>query len=139
MKLAALLVVAGCATQYAYTFQPIAPKPDPDLEAAAQIDAATGVVLLELANHTDDLLQVQWSAITLAGPGAPASLRPDVDPGWLQPGARVSARLFPLALPREGAKAAANEGRQFQLTVPVIARRESKVYQLTLTAHVREL
>ena len=73
-------------------------------------------------------------------PAETTKTRPNhVDLGWLPPGVTLAARLFPLALPHSGSAALANQGRRFQLNVPVIVRREAKVYHFTLAAHVREL
>jgi len=92
-----------------------------------------------VTNKTDQVLQVAWAEISITRPdGTGTALRPDVDLGWLPPGVTLAARLFPIALPHSGSAALANQGRRFQLNVPVIVRREAKVYNFTLTAHVRE-
>ena len=153
LGLVALLASAGCATPYAYDFHLTDPgvRPpanpggaeaieDADVRAEIFVDVAAGAVLLNLTNKTDQVLQIEWAAITLArDDGGVTSLRPDVDLGWLQPQASVAARLFVVALPHSGSEAAAYEGRRFQLNVPAIVRRQSKLYHYALTAHVRAL
>ena len=101
---------------------------------------AAASVLLELTNKTDQVLQIQWAGITLTrSDGRVTSLRPDVDLGWIQPHATVTARLFAIALPRSGSKAAAYEGQRFHLNLPAVVRREQKLYHYALSAHVRKL
>jgi hypothetical protein len=153
LGLMALLASAGCATPYAYDFHLTNPgvhpaaKPggaetieDADVRAEVLVEAAAGAVLLSVTNKTDQVLQIEWAAITLTrSDGSVTGLRPDVDLGWLQPQATLAARLFGLALPRSGREAAAYEGRRFQLNVPAVVRRQSKVYHYALTAHVRAL
>jgi len=140
MRIAVLLVaLGGCATRYAYTFRD-QPLQDPDLAAAITVDADAGALRLELENRTDQMMQVAWTeiAITRLG-GRSTTLRPDTDLGWIPPGERIAAHLVRIALPREGGAAAANDGRQFRVDVPVVVRREPKVYHLTLVAHLREI
>jgi hypothetical protein len=135
-----LLACVGCASQYAYTFHVNEPVEDNDLKAAIVVDTVADDVTLELTNKTDAVLQVDWASTAITGKrGRVSQLRPDVDLGWIRPGATVTARLFPLALPRKGDEAAAYEGQRFDLMVPVIVRRESKQYHYALVAHVREL
>jgi hypothetical protein len=151
--LVALLASSGCATPYAYDFHLTDPgvrpptKPggaeaieDADVRAEIFVDVAAGAVLLNVTNKTDQVLQVEWAAITLTrSDGQVTSLRPDVDLGWLQPQATVAARLLVIALPRSGSEAAAYEGRRFQLNVPAVVHRQPKLYHYALTAHVRAL
>ena len=135
-----LLASAGCATQYAYAFRVDEPPADPNLEARIAVDTISDDIALELTNKTDQVLQVEWADIAITGAkGRVSRLRPDVDLGWIQPGATVEAKLFPLALPRSGDAAAAYEGQRFLLSVPVIVRREATVYHYSLVAHVRAL
>jgi hypothetical protein len=149
--LVALLAGIGCARSYTYTFHLAdpgahpAPRPgdpdmleDADLKAEVLVDAADAAVRLDMTNKTDEVLQVAWAEISLVRPdGIATTLRPDADLGWLAPGAKQAARLFPIVLPHEGSAAAANRNRQFQLNVPVIVRREAKVYHFNLIANVR--
>ena len=140
MRVAVLLVaLAGCATRYEYSFREV-PLQDPDLAARIAVDSDAGALRLELENRTDQMMQVGWTeiAITRLG-GRGTTLRPDVDLGWIPPGERVAAHLLRIALPREGGDAAANDGRQFRVDVPVVVRREPKVYHFTLVAHLREI
>ena len=153
LGLVALLASASCATPYAYDFHltdpgvrpPASPGgseaiEDADLRAAIFVDVAAGAVLLNVTNKTDQVLQIEWTAITLTrGDGSVTDLRPDVDLGWLQPQATVAARLVVVALPHSGREAAAYEGRRFQLNVPAIVRRQPKLYHYALTAHVHPL
>lgn len=146
----ALWLTAGCATQYAYTFEVSNPGAkrsapntpdiidDADLMAEVLVDTVADAIQLALTNKTDQVLQVDWANVALTRPGGAATmLRPDTDLGWIAPGAHVVARLFPFALPRKGDAAAANNGQTFQLAVPTTVRREAKVFRYTLVAHVR--
>jgi hypothetical protein len=136
----ALLASAGCATPYAYDFHLTAPTEDADVGAEILVDVAAGALRLDITNKTDELLQVEWAAITLTrSDGRVTSLRPDVDLGWIQPHATLAARLFAIALPRSGSEATAYEGQRFQLNLPAVVRREPKIYHYALSAHVREL
>lgn len=149
MRVLAFLVVAGCATPYAYTFRWVDPevrvaadgtqaREDADVKAAVRVDGAA--VLLALTNKTDEVLQVQWSEISLSRPdGQPAALRPDVDLGWIAPGATTAARLLPLVVPHHGPDALAYEQGQFGLDVPMTVRREPRRYRFTLIASVHKL
>jgi hypothetical protein len=152
LALVARLALVGCASRYDYTFHLTDPGVHPagapgeremledaDVKAEILVDGEAEAVLLDVTNKTDQVLQVEWAEISFTRPdGTWTTLRPDVDLGWLQPGAMLAARLFPLGLPHSGSAAAANQGRRFQLNVPVIVRREAKAYHFTLTAHVRE-
>jgi hypothetical protein len=113
---------------------------DADLRAEISVDVPGAAILLSVTNKTDQVLQIGWAAISLTGAdGSVADLRPDADLGWVEPQATAAARLVALALPRSGGDAAAYEGRQFQLNVPAVVRRQSRVYHYALTAHVRAL
>lgn len=134
--LAVLALLAGCAGHYAYDFRPTAVPPDRDVAAAVHVDPVSHAVVLDLTNHTDQVVQVQWPEITLARPdGKVTSLRPERDLGWIQPGATVAARLAPFAL----ADDAASNGRLFHVDVPMIVRREGRTVRFTLAAYAREL
>jgi hypothetical protein len=153
LGLLVLLASVGCASRYAYTFQLTDPGAhhatsagesdaieDADLKAEILVDPTADALVLDLTNKTDQVLQIDWAKIAIARPsGNTTTLRPDVDLGWLLPGAHTAAKLFPIALPRSGRAAVANEGRAFRLSVPAIVRREVRVYHFTLVAHVREL
>ena len=136
-----LLAFAGCASPYAYEFHVTDPGvDDQDVGAAILVDVPAAAVLLEVTNKTDEVLQVDWAAITLTrSDGSVSTLRPDVDLGWLQPHATVAARLFPIALPHSGNQAAAYEGQRFQLNLPAIIRREPRLYHYALSAHVHKV
>ena len=132
------LLVACSGPDYTYTFRVGGPTGDRDVTAELVVDARAGAIDLALTNHTDAEVQVRWADVALARPdGSVVALRPDADLGWIKPGARVAARLFPFVLPR-GDGAAAYEGRAFRLDVPAIVRRENKVYRFDLVAHVRK-
>ena len=152
LALLGLAGLAGCAPRYAYTFhltgpdvhpaaRPGAPEAveDADVKAEILVDGAAEAVLLDVTNKTDQVLQVAWAEISLSRPDGTATvLRPDADLGWIQPGGTLSARLLPLGLPQAGSAALVNQGRRFELNVPVIVRREAKAYHFPLTAHVRQ-
>lgn len=136
-----LAMLAGCASEYAYTFHVTDPAAaDPDLGATVLVDAATQSIELDLLNKTDQVVQVQWAEIAITRPdGKTTKLHPDVDLGWVQPGRQVHATLLPLALPHRGDAAARYQGQHFELDVPVIVRREPRVLHFTLASTVREL
>jgi hypothetical protein len=135
-----VLLATACATHYAYKFEPGQPTADADLAAELVVDPDAGALSLALSNQTDQVLQIDWANITLTAPdGSVATLRPDADLGWLQPTARIAARLGPVALPRTGSAAAANDAQTFQVSVPAIVRREPKLYRYNLVAHVHAL
>lgn len=134
-----LLGCAACAPHYAYTFE-IPAAADRDLGADIVVDAKANTIALDLTNRTDQVLQIEWAKVSITDKsGLVTPLRPDWDLGWLQPGASVSAHLYPLALPDRGKAAAAYEGESLELTVPVIVRREAKQYHYSLVAHVHEI
>jgi hypothetical protein len=109
--LVVLLASVGCASHYAYTFQLTDPgaqhattagEPDAiedaELKTEILVDTVADALVLGLTNKTAQVLQVDWPKITIArSSGNATTLRPDVDLGWLPPGARVTARLFPIA------------------------------------------
>jgi hypothetical protein len=150
--LAAVCLATGCATHYAYSFRVTDPgvRPatapgqpdtieDADLVTAILVDATAESIVLAVSNKTDQILAVDWAGIALAHPdGARTTMRPDVDLGWIQPGASVTARLFPLALPRTGGRAAAYQGQRFVLSVPMVVRREPRVVEIQLASRVTE-
>lgn len=136
-----LAILAGCASEYAYTFHVTEPAAgDPDVAATVLVDAATQSIQLDLLNRTDQVVQVQWTAIALTRPdGKTTALHPDADLGWIEPGRQMRATLLPLALPHRGDAAAHYQGQRFELDVPVIVRREPRVLHFTLASTVREL
>jgi len=148
---ALLLASTSCTTTYAYRFQltdpgaRLAKTPSDrdvleDKDVKAEVQISDGAILLDLTNKTDEVLQVEWSKIALdRGDGTRSAPRPDVDMGWIQPGAKAAARLVPLALPRSGKAAAAYEQRHLELDVPLILRHEANVYRLHFIAHVQAL
>lgn len=153
--LSLLLAHASCATPYAYTFRlenQGARPPNTRTDGHAVVDDAdlrselfldpTGAraVLLALTNKTEQLLQVEWTKITITdAAGNTTKLHPDVDLGWLPAGTSTTARLIPFALPPSGAEAARYQGLRFELVVPTIVRREPKVYRHAFMAQVKEL
>jgi hypothetical protein len=146
---AALLL--GCATPYEYSFRPASPaaaagfRPgeravieDADLRAEILLDPTTQAILLELTNKTDQVLQVGWTRITMTcSDGSTTTPRPEVDLGWIPPGATQPARLVSFVLPRAGDRAAAYQGKRFELAVPVVVRRETRTYRYSFTADAR--
>ncbi len=135
---AAVLLLQGCVTPFGYRFEQLGPPGDADLEAHVEVDATRArAVTLQVANKTDLPLQVGWADITLVGPdGRTTALRPDVDLGWVEPGATLTGQLGPFTLPTEGDAALAYQGRQFELQVPVVVRREPRVLHTVLLVHV---
>ena len=141
--------MVGCSSTYAYTFHVADGKPaapggletveDADMKAEIVVDAASQAVRLDLTNKTDDVVQVEWAAIAFVRKdGRGMQLHPDVDLGWIKPGATQSARLFPLAFPRHAHAALDDDNQTFELRVPMIVRHEDKTYRYALTAHVRK-
>jgi nitrogen regulatory protein PII-like uncharacterized protein len=147
------LASAGCASHYAYDFHLVSPGVHPamnlggaemvedaDVRVEILVDVTAAAVLLDITNKTDEVLQVEWAAITLTcSDGRVTSLRPDVDLGWIQPHGTIAARLFAIALPSSGSEAAAHEGQLFQLNLPGVVRREPRLYNYALRAHVHKV
>ena len=149
-----LLACVGCAMPYAYSFHVENPdarlsaKPnqrevldDADVRAEILVDpTGARAILLDLTNKTDQVLQVEWGQITMTGSdGSSTSPRPHVDLGWILPGASMSARLVPFALPPSGDRAAGYQGCHFELVVPMIVRREPKLYRYSFAVDVRRM
>ncbi|HUJ58814.1 MAG TPA: hypothetical protein VLX92_09985 [Kofleriaceae bacterium] len=146
------VVLAGCAPTYRYSFDLTEPLGSPqlqdngpqvvsdaDVQADLRIDADGDKVVIGVQNKTDQVLQVEWSNITLTRPdGSVTTLRPGDDVGWVKPGEKVAAELFPVVLPHKGDAAAAYDGRRLQLAVPMIVRRAARTYHFTFTAHTRK-
>jgi hypothetical protein len=154
LALGVLLASMGCATPYAYSFRldtqearPAAKPEQRDVAADADVRAEilvdpTGAraILLDLTNKTDQVLQVDWGKITMTrSDGSSTSPRPHVDLGWIPPGATINARLVPFALPPAGDRAASYQGSRFELLVPMIVRREPKLYRYSFTVDVRPI
>jgi hypothetical protein len=154
LTLGALSVFASCAPSYAYTFHlenrdvRASSKPDgqegledADLRVEILVDpTAARAIYLTLTNKTDQVLQVEWTNITMSGPGkGEVTLRPEMDLGWVLPGATVHTRLVPFALPPSGNQAAEYQGRRFELVLPVIVRREPRAYHYAFVATVEKL
>jgi hypothetical protein len=151
---AALLVLASCATPYAYQFVPLdggaardsalagcPMSEDADVRAELRLDpAGERAIFIEIGNQTDQLMQVEWTESTLSrADGLVTRLRPDEDIGWIEPGRKQSARLIPFALPPSGDAALALDGQRFQLEVPILVRRERRTYCYGFVARVREI
>jgi hypothetical protein len=152
LLLGASLLAGGCATPYTYAVHLDPPEgaaanaagpdvvEDADIRAEVLADpTGLGAVSLALTNKSNQKLQIKWSQIVLVrSNGDTTSPRPDSDLGWIEPGAKVSARLIPFALPRSGSAAEAYQGAKFELDVPMIVKRETKIYRFHLTAHVQK-
>jgi len=154
LAVGALLTTVGCATPYAYSFhlenpaartaqQPMSRETleDADVRAEILVDpTGARAVLLELTNKTDQVLQVAWTQIAMKrSEGGATSLRPQMDLGWILPGATASTRLVPFALPPTGDEAVGYQGNHFELVVPMIVRRESRSYRYSFTVGVRKI
>jgi hypothetical protein len=154
LALGVLLVSMGCATPYAYSFHlenqdaRASAKPnqpdvldDADVRAEIVVDpTGARAIILDLTNKTDQVLQVEWGQITMIrSDGSSTSPRPHVDLGWILPGATVNARLVPFALPPSGDQAASYQGSRFELVVPMIVRREPKLYRYSFAVSVRRI
>jgi len=154
LALGVLLACVGCAMPYAYSFHVenpdarLAAKPnqgdvldDADVRAEILVDpTGARAILLDLTNKTDQVLQVEWPQITMTGSdGSSTPLRPHVDVGWILPVATVRARLVPFALPPSGDRAAGYQGSHFELLVPMIVRREPKLYRYSFAVDVRRI
>ena len=154
LALAVLLASVGCAAPRAYAFhlenagaRP-ATKPnqrevldDADVRAEILVDPTSArAILLDLTNKTDQVLQVEWANITMKrSDGTSTSPRPQEDLGWILPGATLSTRLIPFALPLTGGDADGYQGNHFELEVPMIVRREQRLYRYSFAVHVRPL
>jgi hypothetical protein len=134
-----LIVLAACSHQYDYAFHTTAPSEDADLRAEVHVDTAHQTVELAVTNKTDQVLQVEWARIALVrADGRGIVLHPDVDLGWIPPGATQPARLVPLAVPTRDKAALADDGKRFALRVPMIVRRERRIFDIALVAQVHE-
>ena len=139
----------GCDSHFAYHFQLTDPGAqaatdggsaleDPDCKAEIQFihDAA----VFKLTNKTDEVLQVEWAQITLdLGGGIVDTPRPDVDLGWVAPGATITARLVPIALPQTLVGVSRFRNGHVELDVPVIVRHEARTFHFHFATSVREL
>lgn len=147
-----VLCNAGCYSPVAYRFhlvrdQPVsAPLPegvfeDADLTLTFAIDAtARRQISMTVTNKTDQKLQVNWRQLTVRDPtGAVVTPRPEVDLGWLAPGATQSAMLSPFSLPGTTQNATSYEGQRFELQVPITIRNEPRSYRTAFIAQVVEL
>jgi len=154
IPLVALLATAACATPYAYTFHAAgdgarpASTPDAreiaeDADVRAEIlfdPAVQRAILLDLTNKTDQVLQVEWTRISLTRTdGLETRPRPDVDLGWIRPGGTQAARLVPLVLPPSGDAALALQGQRFELAIPMIVRREPRLYRYAFSVQLQKL
>jgi hypothetical protein len=140
-----VLLASGCATPYAYQFEPAdhaaSSPPDRDVvedaDLRAEVQVTEGAVLAEFTNKGSDSIQVAWKEVRLdRGDGTQSSLRPDVDLGWVPPGGKLAARLVPFAVPRSGKHAAQYEERKLELDVPMVVRNERKTYAFHFIVHV---
>ena len=138
LRMRALLLVlafTGCATPYAYHFET---SGNDDAAVAAQVHVAEDSIELDLTNKTSDVVQVEWNKIVLdRGDGTTTRLHPASDLGWIQPGTTAATQLVPVAFPHTGSPAAAYEGRQLELAVPMIVEREPKTYRFHVLVHVQ--
>lgn len=138
LSLLVWIVVAagsGCATRYAYNFEHAVVD---DGMVTAEIQVWNGAIDMALTNRTHDVLQVDWSNITVdRGDDSLTALHPATDLGWIQPGATAKAQLVPFVLPRTGDAAARYQGRRLELVVPTVANHEPKTYRIQVIAHVR--
>lgn len=154
LALGALLALASCATPYAYCFHLENPgaKPastpgggevmeDADIRTEIAVDpTGAQAILVDLSNKTDQVLQVEWTRISVTrSDGSSSTPRPDVDVGSIFPGSSQRARLAPFALPRSGSPAASYQGARFELAIPMIVRRESSLRRYSFTVDVRKL
>jgi hypothetical protein len=140
---------ASCVHAYAYRFEPgdvlgRAPAPetdaieDDDLRASIRVDE--DAIRFTLTNKTSELLQVRWGQITLDhGDKSQSVLTPDVDPGWLVPGATTTVHLVPLVLPRRGNAAERYADRRLELDIPTLVHYEPKIVRLRFVARVTPL
>ena len=154
LTMVVLLTSVGCATPYAYSFRlenpgarpAHAPKPgdtldDTDVRIQLLVDpTGARAVLLDITNQTDQVLQVEWAKIVMKrSDGSSTSLRPETDLGWIVPGATTSTRLLPFALPSAGDQAAGYQGNHFELAIPMIVRREQRLYRYSFAVVVRKM
>jgi hypothetical protein len=143
----AVAAMSACAKPAEYRFEltdtntsPGAARPTFDDDTlTAEIQIAGGAIDLQLTNKTTDLMQIEWSKITVSrGDGQTSMPRPTIDLGWIKPGGRAAAQLVPLVFPRSGAEATAYEGRKLELVVPMIVHREPKTYRFHFVTHVHQ-
>jgi hypothetical protein len=146
--LAVALLADGCATPYAYQFQPADPAPggantpsdrdvveDEGLRAEVQI--VEGAVLAQFTNKGTDPIQIDWKKILLdRGDGTRSSLRPEADVGWVTAGGTLPVRLVPFTVPHSSQHAKEYAERKLELVVPMVVKNEPKTYAFHFVVHV---
>ena len=150
-----MLAAAGCAdATYAYSFDLTDPgarnltKPgerdvleDADIKSEILVDPTSfQAVLLDLTNKTDSPLQVARDQISMIAPDhTQTPIKPDTGLGAVEPGARLTARLVPFALPAVGAPAKAYDDTDFELVVPMVVRGAPREVRYHMHARVHKL
>ncbi len=150
------LVAAGCggAGNYAYIFDLTDPgarnanQPGqrdmlvtPDVTAEILIDPTSfEAVLLDLTNHTDQIIQINYQGISMIMPdGTEQPLQPDSAAPPIEPGAKLVMRLVPFRLPAHGPGAAAYDNQRFELVVPMMVRGVPQEQRYHFVAHLRSI
>ncbi len=147
-----VLCDAGCFSPVVYRFHLVRDQPtsaplpegtfeDADISVTFAIDATAGRhIAMTVTNKTEQNLQVNWRQLTLREPnGAVLTPRPQVDLGWLAPGATQRATLSPFSLPATTQNAHSYEGQRFELRVPITVRNEPRAYTAAFIAQVLEV
>ncbi len=139
--LAALLMLSGCATSYAFQFERTDVPTDSDVTFEATLDPLLSrAISLTVHNLTQEPIEVGWTRVAVRAPdGTETRLRPDEDLGWVAPGQTLTAQLSPFTLPGAGEPAHALDGQRFELTIPLTVHNEPRMIHSQFTAHVRPL
>jgi len=155
LPLLAFLSLSGCSYwQYVYAFDVTDPgavnykdfrRPDVLDDADVKLEVRADptefrAVALDVTNHTNDTLIVNWGNISLVGPDhVENALAPQSSLGPVEPGAKMPAVLGPFALPAVGGEARAYEGKTFELVVPMVVRGAPHEYRVHLRASLKHI
>jgi hypothetical protein len=151
----ALLACVGCApATYLYSFDLTDPgaqnfqdfrRPDAledgDVKVELRADPTEfKAVALDVTNKTDQTLQVAWDQISIIDPmHGQNPLRPNAPLGAVEPTAKMSALLVPFELPAVGPAAAAYDGTNFEVVVPMVVRGTAREYRYHLHVTMKKL
>lgn len=150
----ALLLAACAPANYLYSFDLTDPgaknypdfrRPDAledaDVKVELRLDPTEfKAVALDITNKTEAPMQVNWALISIVGPDHVQSpLHPAQAVGDIEPGAKISALLVPFELPAVGPPAAAYDGSNFEVVVPLIVRGAPRENRYHLHVTVKKL
>ena len=155
LSILAFVSLSGCSYwQYVYGFDVTDPgavnykdfrRPDVLEDADVKLEVRADptefrAVALDVTNHTNDVLGINWGGIVLVGPDhVETALAPQSSLGPVQPGAKVQAVLGPFALPSVGGEARAYDGAKFELVIPTVVRGAPHEYRVHLRATLKHV